>query len=125
MSFLCFFFSSRRRHTRSLRDWSSDVCSSDLRRDTGPVGVRRPGRHRGFGVRSQGADSPLTRRKGPRNHCRMDPVTVVVSALAAGAATGLTDTVATAVKDAYAGLKRLLTRRYEDVDLAPVEKKPD
>src|SRR5438874_2413828 len=25
-----FFFSSRRRHTRSLRDWSSDVCSSDL-----------------------------------------------------------------------------------------------
>src|SRR2546421_10875854 len=28
---LCFFFfSSRRRHTRSDRDWSSDVCSSDL-----------------------------------------------------------------------------------------------
>src|SRR2546428_734026 len=26
----CFFFSSRRRHTRSDRDWSSDVCSSDL-----------------------------------------------------------------------------------------------
>src|SRR5207249_9403155 len=26
----CFFFSSRRRHTRSKRDWSSDVCSSDL-----------------------------------------------------------------------------------------------
>src|SRR5438874_4961500 len=26
-----YFFSSRRRHTRSLRDWSSDVCSSDLR----------------------------------------------------------------------------------------------
>src|SRR5438874_2821268 len=25
-----FFFSSRGRHTRSLRDWSSDVCSSDL-----------------------------------------------------------------------------------------------
>src|SRR6266496_1514702 len=25
-----FFFSSRRRNTRSLRDWSSDVCSSDL-----------------------------------------------------------------------------------------------
>src|SRR5438034_6635180 len=29
-SFLFFFFSSRRRHTRSLCDWSSDVCSSDL-----------------------------------------------------------------------------------------------
>src|SRR2546422_6199790 len=28
-----FFFSSRRRHTRCSRDWSSDVCSSDLTRD--------------------------------------------------------------------------------------------
>ena len=35
-----FFFSSRRRHTRSDRDWSSDVCSSDLGRN--PC----PGRHR-------------------------------------------------------------------------------
>src|SRR5690606_39613310 len=34
-SLLCFFFfSSRRRHTRFSRDWSSDVCSSDL-----PVGL--------------------------------------------------------------------------------------
>src|SRR5260370_39708023 len=31
-----FFFSSRRRHTRFKCDWSSDVCSSDLRLD-GPV----------------------------------------------------------------------------------------
>src|SRR5690606_40133289 len=34
LCFLCifffFFFSSRRRHTRFSRDWSSDVCSSDL-----------------------------------------------------------------------------------------------
>src|SRR5690606_41130866 len=28
--FFFFFFSSRRRHTRFSRDWSSDVCSSDL-----------------------------------------------------------------------------------------------
>src|SRR5207247_5093507 len=28
--FSLFIFSSRRRHTRSTRDWSSDVCSSDL-----------------------------------------------------------------------------------------------
>src|SRR5699024_11659117 len=28
--YVFFFFSSRRRHTRSKRDWSSDVCSSDL-----------------------------------------------------------------------------------------------
>src|SRR3712207_121043 len=27
---MSFFFSSRRRHTRYWRDWSSDVCSSDL-----------------------------------------------------------------------------------------------
>src|SRR2546430_15149648 len=30
MNLLCFFFSSRRRHTRFDCDWSSDVCSSDL-----------------------------------------------------------------------------------------------
>src|SRR2546430_11043947 len=30
MCCLCFFFSSRRRHTRFDCDWSSDVCSSDL-----------------------------------------------------------------------------------------------
>src|SRR5437868_12427508 len=30
MTIVLFFFSSRRRHTRSKRDWSSDVCSSDL-----------------------------------------------------------------------------------------------
>src|SRR5204863_4285380 len=35
-----FFFSSRRRHTRSLRDWSSDVCSSDLRRLCGAGDLR-------------------------------------------------------------------------------------
>src|SRR5256885_4580247 len=33
---LCFFFSSRRRHTRLQGDWSSDVCSSDLSRSSGP-----------------------------------------------------------------------------------------
>src|SRR5438105_8403889 len=45
-----FFFSSRRRHTRSTRDWSSDVCSSDLARravapiyDT-PIDLRRASR---------------------------------------------------------------------------------
>src|SRR5690349_5466950 len=38
-----FFFSSRRRHTRSLRDWSSDVCSSDL---AGKHPARRHGRNR-------------------------------------------------------------------------------
>src|SRR5699024_12098121 len=38
-----FFFSSRRRHTRSKRDWSSDVCSSDLgRREDAGVGRDQP-----------------------------------------------------------------------------------
>src|SRR3989339_1656880 len=32
--FVFFFFSSRRRHTRLVSDWSSDVCSSDLIRHT-------------------------------------------------------------------------------------------
>src|SRR6266536_6429209 len=34
-----FFFSSRRRHTRSTRDWSSDVCSSDLQFSAAPGGL--------------------------------------------------------------------------------------
>src|SRR6266436_3371590 len=39
--FFFFFFSSRRRHTRCSRDWSSDVCSSDL--DVrGGLGLRPP-----------------------------------------------------------------------------------
>src|SRR6266496_1892571 len=38
-----FFFSSRRRHTRSLRDWSSDVCSSDLELFRASVEARRRG----------------------------------------------------------------------------------
>src|SRR2546429_5504493 len=37
--YIFFFFSSRRRHTRCSRDWSSDVCSSDLE----PVGCRGHG----------------------------------------------------------------------------------
>src|SRR5690554_7516116 len=34
--FFFFFFSSSRRHTRCGRDWSSDVCSSDLRSSRAP-----------------------------------------------------------------------------------------
>src|SRR6266542_2061447 len=34
-----FFFSSRRRHTRCYRDWSSDVCSSDLARRPAVIDV--------------------------------------------------------------------------------------
>src|SRR5437868_14766755 len=44
-----FFFSSRRRHTRSKRDWSSDVCSSDLPTPIAIIGV---------GCRFPGAETP-------------------------------------------------------------------
>src|SRR5690606_40589544 len=41
-----FFFSSRRRHTRFSRDWSSDVCSSDLQTaEAGAVRLGRPGQN--------------------------------------------------------------------------------
>src|SRR5262245_50090863 len=49
-----FFFSSRRRHTRCLSDWSSDVCSSDLR---GLPGLGDAGR----GPLSAGKDDPPAR----------------------------------------------------------------
>src|SRR3712207_7149150 len=39
---ICFFFSSRRRHTRYWRDWSSDVCSSDLVLAGGTLGRDPP-----------------------------------------------------------------------------------
>src|SRR5207248_8075651 len=48
---LCFFFSSRRRHTSSYGDWSSDVCSSDLGRCRvhRHVERERSGAARGYG----------------------------------------------------------------------------
>src|SRR5690625_6810025 len=48
LSMLLLFFSSRRRHTRWPRDWSSDVCSSDLSAEPAPD-----------------AAGPFRRRNGP------------------------------------------------------------
>src|SRR5690606_40243958 len=42
---ILFFFSSRRRHTRFSRDWSSDVCSSDLMKKKPPQPVE-PGSYK-------------------------------------------------------------------------------
>src|SRR2546429_6039247 len=39
---IIFFFSSRRRHTRCSRDWSSDVCSSDLSTASSPCPCKSP-----------------------------------------------------------------------------------
>src|SRR6266550_6233365 len=65
--FFFFFFSSRRRHTRCSRDWSSDVCSSDLEDErveslalhhlVDPVGSRHP--------EILGAASPIRRGAEP------------------------------------------------------------
>jgi len=60
----------------------------------------------------------------------MDPVTLIVAALAAGAASGVGDSASTAIKDGYQSLKRLLTaqlsgRRAAEVALDEYEADPD
>jgi hypothetical protein len=60
----------------------------------------------------------------------MDPITLIATALAAGAALGLKDTAASAVKDAYAALKALVRRRLAsrpdaEVVLARHEQAPE
>jgi hypothetical protein len=55
----------------------------------------------------------------------MDPVNVISTAIAAGAAAGLKDDASQAVRDAYATVVSLLRARYPVVDVRPVEAKPD
>src|SRR3712207_8998306 len=57
MYFFFFFFSSRRRHTRYWRDWSSDVCSSDLggRPRRAPLDAPRAKAHENGGQGRRGA----------------------------------------------------------------------
>src|SRR5439155_15602147 len=65
-----FFFSSRRRHTRWPRDWSSDVCSSDLE-------GHKPGTQRKQGPGTHGNKRRCTRseerRVGKECRCRWAP----------------------------------------------------
>src|SRR5207253_5573821 len=56
---LVFFFSSRRRHTRWPRDWSSDVCSSDLLRNS--TRLRRSCLERTWPMPSGIGDKPFSR----------------------------------------------------------------
>src|SRR5262249_57072495 len=78
-----FFFSSRRRHTRLVSDWSSDVCSSDLMflaevEDLGNVRVRDPRRQVGLveehalvlGVAAELGQRSEERRVGKECRCR-------------------------------------------------------
>src|SRR5947209_13430242 len=65
--FVFFFFSSRRRHTRYWRDWSSDVCSSDL--------IAEIPRHRFYEVTDSSAPrsfSGLTAEEQDRKSTRLN-----------------------------------------------------
>src|SRR2546430_11383532 len=72
-----FFFSSRRRHTRFDCDWSSDVCSSDLRHEHPPTddterrcdSVRNAEQRRGV-LLEDAACVERRRRRTPRQHQR-------------------------------------------------------
>jgi hypothetical protein len=55
----------------------------------------------------------------------MDPITIIVTALAAGAAAGLKPTAEQIVKDAYVGIKTFIQRKYAKVNLTPLENKPE
>lgn len=54
----------------------------------------------------------------------MDPITMIVAALAAGAAAGLTGVAEESIKDAYAAVKQWLQERYADISLKNLEKDP-
>src|SRR4051794_41344500 len=66
---LFFFFSSRRRHTRWTGDWSSDVCSSDLRRGVHRVlplvAVRAHRARRDGRARAHPRRAPCSRARAP------------------------------------------------------------
>src|SRR5439155_5075870 len=64
-SSMLFFFSSRRRHKRWPRDWSSDVCSSDLKAECPVifVGPAADEDHRAFRFRQQGGGARSEERR--------------------------------------------------------------
>ncbi|HYV92639.1 MAG TPA: hypothetical protein VE978_12665 [Chitinophagales bacterium] len=56
----------------------------------------------------------------------MDPITLIVSSLAAGAASGLKPTAEKVVKDAYEGIKAFIKKKFgEKVSTDDLERKPD
>src|SRR3712207_9558463 len=76
--YFSFFFSSRRRHTRYWRDWSSDVCSSDLTVYSSPR--RMLADHPPHDLSALGIDPPPDRSRGYRAVL----VTVWATVVAAG-----------------------------------------
>src|SRR3989449_6333963 len=71
--FACFFFSSRRRHTRCSRDWSSDVCSSDLARAGVFLAFQYPVEIRGI-TNSYFLRSALNALRKERGEPELDPI---------------------------------------------------
>src|SRR6266487_5854089 len=61
LGYVVFFFSSRRRHTRWTGDWSSDVCSSDLRPREGRATIRNGNAVLGGSLGSMAARSDHSR----------------------------------------------------------------
>jgi hypothetical protein len=55
----------------------------------------------------------------------MEPITLIVTSLALGAAAGLKPTAEQVIKDAYAGLKSLIQRKYAKVSVAQLEEAPE
>lgn len=55
----------------------------------------------------------------------MDPITIIVTALAAGAAAALKPTAEQAIKDAYNSIKALIQRKYGALSVEALEQKPD
>src|SRR5690349_22521193 len=76
---LFFFFSSRRRHTRSLRDWSSDVCSSDLCKRQRFATLGETGEEKEAGGESGKSQTrPGEKREEPGLRCAIDVHTIYV-----------------------------------------------
>src|SRR6266446_7479587 len=71
-----FFFSSRRRHTRLQGDWSSDVCSSDLRllkaRQTIPAHVQRLRRFQAIPSCALALAEPVQQKEEEHRYQRID-----------------------------------------------------
>jgi hypothetical protein len=55
----------------------------------------------------------------------MEPVTIIVTALSLGAATGIKTLAEQTVKDSYQGLKNLIKTKYPDIGIERLEKKPE
>src|SRR5699024_4488178 len=66
-----FFLSSRRRHTRSKRDWSSDVCSSDLQQLENQIAFRRAQKQAIQNTMRAGAEGIRTQVSGRLNGADM------------------------------------------------------